>query len=63
MAHGKVLVLMEKMRPDNDNIAWNRAQNDVDPFTYSRWEEMDEQEEKPVLVDAIEAVAAIGLDS
>ena len=50
------------MRPDNDNIAWNRAQNDLDPFTYVRWEEMDEQELKPVLVEAIKAVSALGLD-
>lgn len=60
--HSKVLVLMEKSNPNNGNIAWNRAQNDTEPFTYVTWTQIDEQNLKCVLVEALKATAAIGLD-
>jgi hypothetical protein len=60
--HGKVLVLMEKSNPNNGNIAWNRAQNDTEPFEYISWTQIDEQNLKCVLVEALKATAAIGLD-
>lgn len=60
--HSKVLVLMEKSNPNNGNIAWNRAQNDTEPFTYISWTQVDEQNLKCVLVEALKATAAIGLD-
>lgn len=62
VAHGKALAVMEKPRPQNENIAWNRAQNDVDPFTYVDWDAVDERGLKPVVVEAIKAVKAVGLD-
>ncbi len=61
-AHGKVLAVMEKTNPNNGNIAWNRAQNDTEPFTYIPWSELDKQKLKTVLVEALKATAAIGLD-
>lgn len=61
-AHGKVLVVMEKSNPNNGNLAWNRAQNDTEPFTYVPWEQIDEQNLKCVLVEALKATAAVGLD-
>jgi glutathione synthase/RimK-type ligase-like ATP-grasp enzyme len=61
-AHGKVLAVMEKPRPNNDNIAWNRAQNDVDPFRYVGWNEVDDRNLKAVLIEALKAVKAVGLD-
>lgn len=61
-AHGKVLAVMEKVAPKDGNIAWNRAQNDTDPFTYIPWTEVDNQELMPVLVEALKSVDALGLD-
>jgi glutathione synthase/RimK-type ligase-like ATP-grasp enzyme len=61
-AHSKVLAVMEKSNPNNGNIAWNRAQNDTEPFEYVSWTQVDEQGLKPVLEEAIKATAAIGLD-
>ena len=61
-AHGKVLAVMEKSNPNNGNIAWNRAQNDTDPFTYIPWSEVDNQNLKCVLEEALKATKAIGLD-
>lgn len=61
-AHGKVLAVMEKSNPDNGNIAWNRAQNDTEPFTYVRWNNVDTQNLKCVLLEALKATQAIGLD-
>jgi len=49
-AHGKVLVLMEKSNPNNGNIAWNRAQNDTEPFEYVTWTRIDDENLKNVLV-------------
>jgi len=62
VAHGKVLAVMEKPRPGGDNIAWNRTQNDEDPFSYVRWDNVDQRGLKPVLVEAIKAVDAVCLD-
>lgn len=61
-AHSKVLAVMEKSNPNNGNIAWNRAQNDTEPFSYINWTQVDEQRLKPVLEEAIKATRAIGLD-
>lgn len=61
-AHGKVLAIMEKSNPNNGNIAWNRAQNDTEPFTYIPWSEVDKQDLKCVLLEALKATQAIGLD-
>jgi predicted ATP-grasp superfamily ATP-dependent carboligase len=61
-AHGKALAVMEKPRPVDGNIAWNRAQNDVDPFDYVPWGEVDERGLKPVIAEAIRACKALGLD-
>ena len=62
VAHGKVLAVMEKPRPGGDNIAWNMDQNDPDPFSYVRWNNIDQRGLKPVLVEAIKAVDAVCLD-
>lgn len=61
-AHSKVLAVMEKTNPNNGNIAWNRAQNDTEPFEYVSWTQVDEQNLKTVLEEAIKATACIGLD-
>ena len=61
-AHSKVLAVMEKSNPNNGNIAWNRAQNDTEPFEYISWTQVDAQNLKLVLQEAIKATAAIGLD-
>lgn len=61
-AHSKVLAVMEKTNPGNGNIAWNRAQNDTEPFEYVAWSQVDEQNLKCVLEEAIKATAAVGLD-
>lgn len=60
--HGKVLALMEKTQPGDGNIAWNRAQNDTEPFEYIKWSEVDNQNLKPVLDEGLKAIAALGLD-
>lgn len=60
--HGKVLALMEKHNPNNGNHAWNRAQNDTEPFTRIKQSESDEQELRNVLVEGLKAVDALGLD-
>ncbi len=61
-AHGKVLAVMEKPNPNNGNIAWNRAQNDTDPFVYIPWNTLDAEHLRPVLVEALKAIEAVGLD-
>lgn len=60
--HGKVLALMEKHNPSNGNHAWNRAQNDTEPFTRIKQSESDEQGLRNVLVEGLKAVDALGLD-
>jgi len=60
-AHGKILAVMEK-HPVEGSIAWNRAVADSDPFTYIPWSQVDEQELKPILDEAIKAVKALDAD-
>lgn len=60
--HNKVIAVMEKSKPKGDNIAWNRAQNDVDPFEYVPWSVVDEQNLKCVLEEALKAITAVKLD-
>lgn len=62
VGHSKVLALMEKHNPNNGNHAWNRAQNDTEPFTRVKQSDADEQKLLPVLQEAIKAVNALGLD-
>ncbi len=62
VGHSKVLALMEKHNPNNGNIAWNRAVNDTEPFTRVKQSEADTQKLLPVMVEAIKAVNALGLD-
>lgn len=62
VGHSKVLALMEKHNPNNGNIAWNRAVNDSEPFTRIKQSEADEQKLLPVMIEAIKAVNALGLD-
>lgn len=62
-AHGKVIALMEKVAPENkNNIAWNRAQNDSDPFEYIKWSEIDTQNLQGVIIESLKAVDSLGLD-
>jgi len=60
--HGKALAVMEKVRPSDDKIAWNRAQNDTDPFTYIQWSQVDTQNLKCVIDVALQAISSLGLD-
>lgn len=60
--HGKVLAVMEKSNPNNGNIAWNRAQNDIEPFEYVTWTRIDDENLKCVLEQGLKATAAVGLD-
>jgi len=61
-AHGKCLVLMEKHNPNNGNIAWNRAQNDSEPFTRITQEQMDSENLKEVIIQGLAAIKALDLD-
>ena len=62
VGHSKALAILEKIKPQDGGIAWNRAQNDVDPFEYINWGEVDTQKLHCVLLEAIKAVKAVGLD-
>lgn len=62
VAHGKALALMEKVAPKDKSIAWNRAQNDTDPFTYVKWSDVDTQNLGFVIQEALKATVAVGLD-
>jgi len=62
VAHNKVLAVMEKVKPNNGNIAWNRAQNETEPFIYVSWNQLDDDKLKNVLLEAIKAVEALELD-
>ncbi len=62
VGHSKVLAVMEKHNPNNGNLAWNRAQNDTEPFTRIKQAETDEQNLLSVLQEGIKAVNALGLD-
>lgn len=61
VGHSKVLAVMEK-NPVEGSIAWNRAIDGAEPFNYITWTQVDEQNLKPVLVEAIKAVLAVGAD-
>ena len=61
VALGKVLGVMEK-NPVEGSIAWNRAVTDSDPFTYIPWSDTDSRNLKPVLLEALKAVDAVGAD-
>lgn len=56
-AHGKVLEIMEKPRPANGTIAWNRAINGA-PFV--RIERANYK--KYMVLEALKAIKALGLD-
>jgi glutathione synthase/RimK-type ligase-like ATP-grasp enzyme len=62
VAHGKVLGIMQKPRPNNGSIAWNRAIND-DGFEYVNWDRLNDV---PHLAEgayqSTKAVEALGLD-
>jgi hypothetical protein len=60
--HNKALAVMEKCKPEGTGIAWNRAQNDVDPFEYIKWGDVDAQNLKCVIDAALQAIQAVGLD-
>lgn len=60
--HGKVLALMEKTKPSNSSIAWNRAINDTEPFKRITQAESDEQNLIHILKEALKAVEALKLD-
>lgn len=59
--HGKVLAVMEK-QPVEDSIAWNRAVTDSDPFSYIEWNKVDEENLKPILIEAINAIKSVNAD-
>lgn len=61
VGHSKVIALMEK-HPVEGSIAWNRAVADSDPFDYIAWDQIDEQNLKPVMDEAIKAVLALEMD-
>jgi hypothetical protein len=60
-AHGKVLAVMQKNAVEG-SIAWNRAVTDSEPFDYVPWSAVDERGLKPILIEAIKAVKAVGAD-
>lgn len=61
--HSKVLAVMEKIKPQDPNQkAWNRAQNDIDPFEYVKWSDVDNRKIKCVLDEALKALDALELD-
>lgn len=60
--HSKVIAFMEKHKPSNGSIAWNRAINGTEPFTQITQKQSDEQNLLPVLQEAIKAVQILGLD-
>lgn len=59
---GKVIGLMEKHKPDNNSLAWNRAVSGTDPFTRLKQYEADEQDLRNVLIESLSAIEALGLD-
>lgn len=54
---GKALAVMQKPRPEDDKIVWNRAQNDA-PFEYIPWNEWDGE----VVKEALKSIQALNLD-
>jgi predicted ATP-grasp superfamily ATP-dependent carboligase len=61
IGHGKVLALMEKSKPTDSKIAWNRAQNE-EPFTYVGYGSFDDPGIKDAIIESIKAVKVLGLD-
>jgi glutathione synthase/RimK-type ligase-like ATP-grasp enzyme len=62
-AHGKVLALMEKQKPTDGKIAWNRARNlDDDGFEYVAYGRYGEKPITNALIQAINATNSLGLD-
>lgn len=57
VAHGRILNYLEKPRPEDNQIAWNRAINE-DPFVNVRWDDYNNN----IANLAIKAVQMIGLD-
>lgn len=57
IGHGKVLNYLEKPKPDNGQIAWNRAINE-DPFINIKWDDYNNE----VCTLAIKALNILGLD-
>ena len=56
---GKVLSVLEKPRPSNPNqLAWNRAIANSEPFTYIPWSEYNYD----MCVTALKACQAVGVD-
>lgn len=63
-AHGKILAVMEKPKPNEHQMAWNRALNeDGDPFTYVGWDKMNYPAMREAGLQALRAVKAMGLDT
>lgn len=60
--HGKVIALMEKYKPENNNMAWNRAINNSEPFVKVKQYQVDDQNLYPVLLEALKAIEALHLD-
>lgn len=54
---GKALAVMQKPRPTDNKIVWNRAQNDA-PFENINWDNWD----KAVVLESLKAITALGLD-
>ncbi len=59
---GKALCLMEKHKPNNNNIAWNRAINHSEPFTRVYQKDSDSRNLRAVIIAALNAVKALDLD-
>jgi glutathione synthase/RimK-type ligase-like ATP-grasp enzyme len=57
VAHGRILNYLEKPKPADGNIAWNRAQNG-EAFENVKWDEYDTD----ICMEAIKAVQALELD-
>jgi hypothetical protein len=63
IAHGKVLAIMEKPRPDDGSLlAWNRALTE-DPFVYVPWNKLRDTKTLGIAAGvSIDAVKELGLD-
>lgn len=61
VAFGKALAVQEKPKPNDNNIAWNRAANagNQDSWELQKWSEVSDN----VVRTSIQAVQAIGLDT
>jgi predicted ATP-grasp superfamily ATP-dependent carboligase len=61
-AHGKVLAVLEKSKPMNGNVVWNRSANETQPFKLMSCDEIESQELGGVLEEALKATDSVGLD-